>query len=142
MLSLEYVKTHVKEIEKDDFLDKRWTKRLMDFLPYEEWKDYGFTPADDFDKDNYKPKEWTETNLLEQLKTDVDFAIYKATNHRGISASLMNDVLRAWCVVLENGLENVDYGWYGDKLIKELNTQYNLGFPLDELFNEEFYEEW
>ena len=31
MLSLEYMKEHIKDIEQDDFLDSRWTKRILDF---------------------------------------------------------------------------------------------------------------
>ena len=142
MLSLEYIKEHIKDIEQDKFLDTRWTKRILDFLPYEEWEKYGFKPSENFDPSTYKPKEWTEENLMDQLKKDVDFAIDKATNHRGISASLMNDVLRSWCIVLENGLENTEYGWYGDKLIKALNEKYNLGYNMDEIFDEDFYGDW
>lgn len=41
-----------------------------------------------------------------------------------------------------NGLENTEYGWYGDKLIKALNEKYNLGYNMDEIFDEGFYEEW
>ncbi len=142
MLSLEYMKEHIKDIEQDKFLDTRWTTRMMQFMPYEEWEKYGFKASEDFDPSTYKPKEWTEENLMEQLKEDVDFAIEKATNHRGISASLMNDVLISWCIVLENGLENTGYGWYGDKLIIALNEKYNLGYNMDEIFDGSFYERW
>lgn len=142
MLSLEYMKEHIKDIEQDKFLDTRWTTRMMQFMPYEELEKYGYKLNEDFDPSTYKPKEWTEENLMEQLKEDVDFAIEKATNHRGISASLMNNVLKSWCIVLENGLENTEYGWYGDKLIKALNEKYNLGYNMDKIFDEEFYEEW
>lgn len=142
MLSLEYIKEHIKDIEQDGFLDSRWTKRILDFLPYEEWEKYGFKPSENFDPSTYKPKEWTEENLMDQLKKDVDFAIDKATNHRGISAGLMNDVLMSWCIVLENGLENTEYGYYGDKLIKALNEKYNLGYNMDEIFDEDFYGDW
>ena len=142
MLSLEYMKDHIKDIEQDKFLDTRWTTRMMRFMPYEELEKYGYKLSEGIDPSTYKPKEWTEENLMDQLKEDVDFAIYKATSHRGISASLMNDVLKSWCIVLENGLENTEYGWYGDKLIKALNEKYNLGFDLENEFDEEFYEDW
>ena len=33
MKSLEYVKTHIDEFEEDDFLDMRWTKRFLNFIP-------------------------------------------------------------------------------------------------------------
>ena len=142
MLSLEYIKEHIKDIEQDKFLDQRWTKRILDFLPCEEWEKYGFRATEDFDPSTYTPKKWNEENLMDQLKEDVEFAIEKATNHRGISAGLMNDVLISWCIVLENGLENTEYGWYGDKLIKALNEKYNLGFDLESKFDKDFYENW
>lgn len=66
----------------------------------------------------------------------------KALDHRGISASLMFDVCRAWCIVLENGLENTEYGWYGDKLFKALDQKYKFGLINEETFSKTFYEEW
>lgn len=41
MKSLEYVKAHYKEFEADYLLDQRWTNRFLDFLPVEEWGQYG-----------------------------------------------------------------------------------------------------
>lgn len=34
-------------------------------------------------------REWTRENILEQLKSDVEFGFEKALDQRGISASLM-----------------------------------------------------
>jgi len=125
MLSLEYVKEHISEIEFDKLLRQcRFTKRFIDFLPTSEWEKFGFEYQG---KEEYSPKEWTEENVIAQLKYDLDFAIEKALGRRGISASLMNDVLRSWCIVLENGLENTDYGWYGDSLIKAIDEYYDFG---------------
>ena len=42
MKTLEYVKEHHDEFEEDIFLDRRWTKRFLNFLPYTEWEEYGF----------------------------------------------------------------------------------------------------
>lgn len=118
MLSLDYVKEHISEIEFDDFIgDRRFTKRFVDFLPTSEWGKFGYGYKGE---EEYIPKEWTEENIIAQLKADLDFAIEKATNLRGISSSLMYDVLKSWCIVLENGLEKTEYGWYGDKLIKAI----------------------
>lgn len=139
MKTLDYVKEHIHEIEQDDFLDRRFTNRLLDFLPLEEFEKFGF---DYVGTDEHVAKEWTEENILAQLRDDTEFAIEKATNHRGISASLMNGVLTSWCIVLENGLENTDYGWYGDKLIKEIDKMYGFGLVTEDTFDDEFYEEW
>jgi len=138
MKTLEYVKEHINEIEQDDILDRRFTKRFVDFLPVEEWEKYGFKYTGE---EPPKPKEWTEENILAQLKEDVEFGVEKASNHRGISASLMYAVCKAWCIVLENGLEDTDYGWYGDKLFKAIDNKYGWGLA-DELYDDDFFEEW
>ena len=138
MKSLEYVKEHIGEIEKD-ILDTRFTKRFLDFLPATEWEKYGYKYTG---KKEYIPKEWTEENILAQLREDTEFAIEKAINHRGISAGLMNAVLTSWCIVLENGLEDTEYGWYGDKLIKAVDKLYGFRLVTNETFDEEFYKRW
>lgn len=110
MKSLEYVKTHIDEFEHDTFLDQRFTKRFLDYLPVSEWEQFGFkytgtgTP---------EVKEWTEENILAQLKQDALFGKMKAEDERGISSELMAMVVNAWCLVLENGLNlDGDDGWY------------------------------
>ena len=139
MKTLEYVKEHISEIEQDDMFDSRFTKRLMQFIPSGEWEKFGFKRKEDSEEFTVTP--WTEENVLAQLKDDLDFAITKAANHRGISAGLMNDVLKAWCIVLENGLEDTEYGWYGDKLIKAIDEFYGWDL-VGNNFDKEFYEEW
>lgn len=105
MKTLDYVKNHIGEFEEDDILDRRFTKRFIDFLPVEEWGQFGFGYCGE---EPYVPKEWTEENILAQLKSDVEFGYLKAINERGISSGLMCFVVRAWCKVLENGLELPD----------------------------------
>lgn len=133
MLSLEYVKEHISEIELDNMFDRRFTKRLCSFLTKDEAKNFGFNYQCEGE---YTPKEWTEENIIAQLKEDLDFTIMKAINHRGISSSLMHDVLKSWCMVLENGLEKTDYGWYGDKLIKAIDEYYGFGLYVEDAFIE------
>ena len=113
----------------------------MDFIPVEEWGKFGFAYSGD---ENNKPtvKEWTEENILAQLKKDVDFGIEKAVNHRGISAGLMYNVVKAWCIVLENGLEKTDYSCYGNKMFEEVDKFYNFGLVDEDTFDDKFFEEW
>lgn len=113
MKSLEYVKEHHDEFEEDTFFDMRWTKRFLSFLPLEEWEKHGFSLKDGA---SHTPKEWTEENILKQLKEDVEFGKEKAEDERGISSELMAMVVNSWCKVLENGL-NLDGndGWYHHK---------------------------
>lgn len=111
MKTLEYVKDHFDEFEKDNFLDRRFTKRFIDFLPVSEWEKYGFRYTGEGE---CIPEEWTEENVLKHLKTDTMFGLEKARNERGISSELMALVVRAWCKILENGCElsDDDAGYY------------------------------
>lgn len=110
MKTLEYVKEHIDEFEEDSFLDRRWTKRFIDFIPVSEWEKYGYKFTGEKEPEII---EWTEENILKQLKEDVEFGYEKAVGERGISSELMAMVVNAWCKVLENGL-NLDGndGWY------------------------------
>lgn len=113
MKTLEYVKTHLDEFEEDTFLDRRFTKRFIDFLPLDEWEEFGFSYTGE---EKFEEKEWTEENVLAQLKRDVMFGHEKAEDERGISSELMAMVVNAWCKVLENGLNlNGNDGWYHHK---------------------------
>ncbi len=110
MYDINYVKEHFDEFEEDTFFDRRFTKRFLDFVPVEEYEKYGFKYTGE---EELVPKEWTEENILEQLKKDVEFGYEKAVDERGISSELMAMVVNAWCKVLQNGLNlNGDDGWY------------------------------
>ena len=123
MKTLEYVKEHYDEFEEDDFLDRRWTKRFIDFLPVEEWEKYGFSLSEGATAPAIK--EWTEDNILEQLKEDVTFGYEKAIGERGISSELMAMVVNAWCKVLENGLNlDGDDGWYHIRQFENVAKHY------------------
>lgn len=142
MKTLEYVKNHIDEFERDDFLDKRFTCRFLDFIEESEWEKFGFKRTGDLEK-QYKPKAWTEENILNQLKSDVDFGIEKALDHRGISSELMAMVCLAWLDVLED--EDIDrdlYGWYGSELFKAIDKKYGFGLVDENTFSGDFYEEW
>lgn len=126
MKTLEYVKEHIEEFEQDDFLDHRFTKRFLDFIPVSEWEKFGFK----FTGTNPRePKEWNEENILAQLKRDVEFGYEKAFEEKGISSELMAMVVNAWCKILENGLNLDGYdGYYHMKqfLIVALNYGWDL----------------
>lgn len=96
--------------EYETFLDDRFGVRFCSFLSNEQAEQIGFKFKDGYVNE---PKEWTEKNILEQLKEDVEFGYMKAVDERGISSELMAMVVNAWCKVLQNGL-NLDGndGWY------------------------------
>lgn len=121
----------IKEIldnykDYETFLEDRFGVRLCEFLTIEQMKQIGFE-YNDIEKANADhPKEWTEENILSQLKYDVEFGWQKACNERGISTSLMFEVVRTWCKVLENGLGDfTDYGPYGKPLFREVAKLYD-----------------
>lgn len=128
MKTLDYVIEHYNEFEEDNVLDSRWTKRFLDFLPVSDWGKYGFKCTDD--PSTIEVKEWTEENILAQLKEDVEFGYQKAIDMRGISSELMAMVVNAWCKVLENGLNlDGDDGAYHIKQFVTVAKHY--GWELD-----------
>lgn len=88
-------------------------------------------------------QEYTRENVLKQLERDVAFGFDKALDQRGISASLMYEVVKMWCWVLNDSEElyNWDnYAYYGLPLFKAVAVYY--GFPNeigDDDGNEEKY---
>lgn len=133
----------VNNYEKwETFLEDRFGNRLCEFLTEEEINKIGFKLKDGIE---HTPEEWTRENILKQLKEDVEFGFEKALDHRGISASLMYDVVRKWNMVLEEGLENWDeecYEQYGLPLFKATAVKYGWDNPIgDDEGNEKKYEE-
>ena len=118
-------------------LDDRFGSRLAKFLTEEQLEKIGFK----YDGD--EPKEWTRGNILEQLKSDVEFGFEKALDQRDISASLMFYVVLRWNQVLEEGLENYPEAMYGLPLFKATAVKYGWENPIgDDNGDEEFYNEY
>ena len=88
-------------------LDDRFGSRFIDFLTIEEMESIGFELKDEY-KNDWQPKEWNEENIIEQLKKDIEFGIEKAEDERGISSSLMFEVVKSWLKVLEDK-ETLEY---------------------------------
>lgn len=125
MKTLEQVKAEYKS----QTLDGRDLHRLAQFIPEDQLKDFGLELSDQF-KGTHKHIEFTRDNILSQLKEDVKFGFEKALNQRGISSSLMFEVVRMWNWILEEGLEDFgeeNYAYYGLPLFKATALKY--GFP-------------
>lgn len=117
--------------EYETFMDDRFGRRLCDFLTTQQMKQIGFVCIDEEKMSSSRPKEWTEENILQQLKADVQFGWQKAQNERGISSSFMYEVVKAWCKVLENEFADFDdYAPYGKPLFRAVANKY--GFELEE----------
>ena len=121
-------------------LGDRFGVRFARFLTIEEMNSLNIEAEK---PEEHVPLEWTRENVLEQLKDDVEFGFKKALDQRGISASLMFDVVRKWNNVLEEGLENWDeddYAMYGLPLFKATALKYGFDNPIgDDTGREDYY---
>lgn len=85
------------------FLDDRFGIRFADFLTTEQLEKIGFKIKEEYiEEHNNNIKEWNEENVINQLKEDIEFGIEKAEDKRGISSSLMFDVVKNWLKILED----------------------------------------
>ena len=102
----------IKEIlnNYDDYktiLEDRFGSRFVTFLTIEEMESICIELKDEY-KIDWQPQEWNEENVIEQLKEDIEFGIEKAEDERGISSSLMFEVVKSWLKVLEDK-ETLEY---------------------------------
>lgn len=121
----------IKEQYKSKTLDGRDLNRLAQFIPEKQLKGFGFTFTGE--KGTYKHIEFNRENVLQQLKKDVAFGFEKALNKRGISASLMFEVVKMWNWILEEGLEGMGdeiYPMYGLPLFKATALKYGFDNPI------------
>lgn len=122
----------VKEQYKSEALDRRDLHRLMAFIPEEQLLDFGLELKEEY-KGKHVHKEWTKENILVQLKEDVAFGFTKALDQRGISSSLMHDVVLMWNWILEDGLEEYEeYAQYGLPTFKATAIKYGFPNPIGE----------
>lgn len=113
-----------------NFLDSRDKARLTNFFPVKDWAKLGFTLKEGGKAP--KPLPLTKKNVLNKLKGDLNFAFEKALNKRGISSSLMWDVIKMWMWVLEDDelYAFEDYENYGLPLYKAVALKYGFENPI------------
>lgn len=113
-------------------LDGRDLHRLMQFIPESELAAFGLTLKPEF-VGKHQHIEMTREAVLKQLREDVAFGFKKGLGQRGISSSLMAEVVRMWNWVLEEGLENFDeYAMYGLPIFKAAAEKYGFPNPIGE----------
>lgn len=137
---------------KSNCLDGRDVYRLWEFIPWDVAKNYPdflenikeeYRNEEAWNSEIYE-KEYTRENIIEQLRSDVAFGFEKALDRRGISASLMFEVVRMWNWVLDEDEElanwsSYNYAMYGLPLFKATAVKY--GFP-NEIGDDEGNESW
>lgn len=145
MKTLEQIAQAYENKEREsNCIDGRDMYRLADFIPFDMLPRFGIEPNDEWnDKEKWDGhiKPFTRENVLAQLKEDVDFGFEKALNKRGISSSLMYNVVQMWNWILEEGLEDFDnYPMYGLPLFKATALKYGFDNPIgDDEGNESEY---
>lgn len=130
----------VKEGYHSDTLDGRDLVRLAQFLPLSDFEHFGLKRNPDATAP-HEPIPFTRENVLKQLADDVAFGFEKALNQRGISSSLMAEVVCMWNWILEEGLEDFDdYPQYGLPIFKATAVKYGFPNPIgDDRGNEHKY---
>lgn len=116
----------IKNQYSSQTLDGRDLYRLAMFIPEDQLGDYGLKLKEG---GQHQPIPYTRENVLKQLERDVSFGFEKALNQRGISASMMFDVVHMWNWILEEGLEDWDtkkYAQYGLPLFKATAVKYGF----------------
>ncbi len=136
---------------KSKTLDGRDLSRLAQFVPFDMIEKFDIKPKEEYnnaEKWNTTVKPFTKENILTQLREDVEFGFRKALDRRGISASLMYDVVKMWNWILEEGLEDFNsYAQYGLPLFKATAVKYGFYNPIGNMEgNEHIFsaesEEW
>lgn len=127
-------------------LDGRDIARLSGFVPEEDLPKIGVELKPEY-IGQHETEPFTRENILAQLKEDVAFGFEKALNQRGISSSLMVEVVMMWNWILEEGLEDFDYhtnyAQYGLPVFKATAVKYNFDNPIgDDEGNENKYSEY
>lgn len=144
MLTKEKILEAVKNgRESKAFIDQRDYARLATFFDATDLPAFGFKLKEG--DTEYKPKEFTQENVIKQLRKDVAFGFEKALNRRGISSFLMAEVVAMWMWVLEDPLEKQAedlYPMYGLPFFKAVALKYGFDNPIgDDTGNEPKYEE-
>lgn len=122
---------------KSSTLDGRDLSRLVSFIPEERLTELDFELSPEF-IGKHVHVEFTRENVLKQLQKDVALGFEKALDKRGISASLMYEVVKMWNWLLEEGLEEYDgYAQYGLPLFKATAELYGFNNPIGDDTGEE-----
>ncbi len=125
--------------KKSACLDGRDFYRLVEYFPESDLHLFGYELNDKSPDYKWTPKEYTEANIIEQMKKDVDFGFEKALNQRGISSSLMYEVVKMWMWVLDDELQDFDsYAQYGLPLFKAVAVKYGFDNPIGDDDGDEY----
>lgn len=136
--------TDVYEQYRSETIDGRDLTRLAQFVPEADLGKIGLTVKEGHEG-THEAIPFTRENVLAQLRKDVEFGFEKALGQRGISSSLMYEVVKMWNWVLEEGLEDFDdYPYYGLPLFAATATKYGFDNPIgdDDGSEPKYRDDW
>ena len=131
MRTIEEIKYKIKHPSDDLF---GTTIDLIEFLSYQDAKELlkpEVTEAD-WSKD---VKPLTEETVIAEMKKYMEFALEKAENHRGISASRSIEHFEQWLWLLDDketlafAEDEDNYSNYGAPILKRICEKYNFEYP-------------
>lgn len=130
MLTIEKA-LEVSKSENQTTIDSRMLARMTQFMTVEQVEQVGFVFNDIEAREKHVPAAFTQEAVMAQLKADVAFGFEKALNQRGISSSLMYEVVSGWLQVLEiRDQFTTDYAQYGLPLFKQVAVHFGFDNPI------------
>ena len=85
-------------------------------------------------KEKWKPEK--QQNVIREMKKYMEFALGKALDHRGLSASRSIEHYKVWVWLLGDGdYEKIawdDYRNYGMPILRQICEKYNFTFPTND----------
>lgn len=120
----------ILKLYKSETLDGRDINRLAKYIPEADLKRFGLSIKDEH-VGTWEHEPLTRENVLADLKDDLAFAFEKALNQRGLSASMMHEVVCMWNWILEDGLQDFEeYAQYGLPTFKATALKYGFDNPI------------
>ena len=102
-------------------IDGRDAYRIIDWMKFEDIKQY---TKDGTTESDWTTRPYTRDVVVEQMLIDAEFGSKKATDERGISSSLMHDVVSMWMDVMQDDDAPKEYGMYGHPLFDYVLKKY------------------
>ena len=125
----------VEAVKKESKLDLFGvTADLLIYLPYEYAKEL-LKPEVTEEEWNKKVKPLTRENVIKEMEEYMEFALNKARDHRGISASRSIEHYRMWLFLLKDYEtlafinEDRNYQNYGCPMLKKICDKYSFQYP-------------
>lgn len=128
----EEIVARIKEVEeKGDDIFGFIRMDLISYLPFNIAKPF---LEEDTKEEDLKLHEPTREHLLDEMRKYMDFAVKKAINHRGLSASRSINHYEAWAWLMGDEFDWENYTNYGCPILKAICEKYGFPVPTDEGF--------